>query len=208
MGFIPDRRIEAEATEAAAEMIERARRNFDVALDFTDASIRKVEALLQQLHLRARNDKPSDAQVFDYAKGLGSYVGEVFRRNHGAEWGVVALGDDSYPGMRSTHREQLFWPWRRAYNRIVNGPEDNVWHYYQLLVERAGGTLAVHDDGMPSNFAPPTMNYGRARAAATAKGSPSVRFSANAMGGAPGRAKRPATSAAPAPVRKPWWKFW
>ena len=98
MGFIPDRRIEAEATEAAAEMIERARRNFDVALDFTDASIRKVEALLQQLHLRARNDKPSDAQVFDYAKGLGSYVGEVFRRNGGAEHGLKDDADFDFLG--------------------------------------------------------------------------------------------------------------
>ena len=24
-----------------------------------------------------------------------------------------------------------FWPWGRVYQRLVEGPENNVWHYYQ-----------------------------------------------------------------------------
>ena len=37
-----------------------------------------------------------------FAKGFGSYVGEVFRRNHGGEWGMVTLGDHRFPGLRTT----------------------------------------------------------------------------------------------------------
>ncbi len=77
---------------------------------------------------------PTEEQVSTFAKMLGSYVGEVFRRNHGAEWGMVTLGDDSIPGLRASGSEQLFWPMGKVQKRLVNGPEDNVWHYYQDLV--------------------------------------------------------------------------
>jgi hypothetical protein len=64
---------------------------------------------------------------------LGSYIGEVFRRNHGAEWGWVALQGSRFVGMERK-ASNLFWPWGKAQNRIVKGPEDNLWLYYQYLV--------------------------------------------------------------------------
>ncbi len=74
------------------------------------------------------------------AKVLGSYVGEVFRRNHGATWGMVDLEGQSFPGLKASGQAGLFWPWGRVQNRIRNGPQDNVWQYYRHLVEKSGAS--------------------------------------------------------------------
>ena len=65
---------------------------------------------------------------------LGSYIREVFRRNYGAEWGWVTVQGNRFPGMQRKP-DSLFWPWGKALNRIVNGPEDNLWHYYRVLLK-------------------------------------------------------------------------
>jgi hypothetical protein len=82
--------------------------------------------------------KPSEDQILQFSKMFGSYVGEVFRRNHGARWGMVTVGGDTLPGMEANKSRSRFWPWGRVQDRLVNGAEDNVWHYYQLLAEQEG----------------------------------------------------------------------
>jgi hypothetical protein len=46
---------------------------------------------------------------------------------------------DSFPGLTAARDGARFWPSGRVRNRLVNGPEDNVWHYYQVLVADHGG---------------------------------------------------------------------
>lgn len=109
-------------------------KTFGGRLDWTDQSIEKIEELLDYFHRQAQKDNPTEAQVFAFAKGFGSYIGEVYRRNHGAEWGLVTLGDQRFPGLRTDGSGLEFWPWGRAQQRIIVGPSNNVWHYYQVLV--------------------------------------------------------------------------
>ena len=71
--------------------------------------------------------KPADELIREFSRMWGSYLGEVYRKNHGATWGRVTHGDQSFPGMKATFGS-LFWPWGRVENRLRNGPEDNVWH--------------------------------------------------------------------------------
>ena len=71
-----------------------------------------------------------------YAKAYGSYVGEVYRRNHGAEWGIVNLGGQKFPGLRTKFGTN-FWPWGRALNRITQGVENNIADYYKVLLEKS-----------------------------------------------------------------------
>jgi hypothetical protein len=112
------------------------RDRFKLALDWSDASVAHIETLLAKCHEQMVN--PTDEQVLQFAKLFGSYVGEVFRRTHGATWGIVTLDHQSFPGLKGSGPAGLFWPWGRARNRIRNGPEDNVWHYYQHLLSRNG----------------------------------------------------------------------
>ena len=57
---------------------------------------------------------PSDEQIVTFAKMLGSYVGEVFRRNHGADWGMVDIDGDPIAGLRAVKSAILFWPWDKS----------------------------------------------------------------------------------------------
>jgi hypothetical protein len=138
VGFEPDGQIQQIAEAYAEDAIDFARNQFTLRLDWTDDSVRHVETILGKLYAEIPSAKPTDEQVFQFAKMLGSYVGEVFRKNHGAAWGTVTLGEESFPGLRADRTGGEFWPWGKAYNRLKNGPEDNVWHYYCVLRSRDG----------------------------------------------------------------------
>ena len=74
---------------------------FGIALDWTDGSIANVEKALALVHSSfvTATPKPTENQAMAYAKAFGSYVGEVYRRNHGTQWGVVSLGGQQFPGL-------------------------------------------------------------------------------------------------------------
>jgi len=133
MAFEPDSKIERIAEAYALDAVDLAQKRFGVTLDWSDSSIQEVETILKRLHETISHAKPSEEQVFQFTKIFGSYVGEVFRRNHGARWGMVSLGSDRFPGMQTERTRAEFWPWGRTQKRLSSGPEDNVWHYFQSL---------------------------------------------------------------------------
>jgi len=132
----PDLRKVAELY--ALDAIDFARSRFKLELDWTDESVAHVESMLTVFHKQMPDANPNEEQVRLFAKMFGSYVGEVFRRNHGATWGMVNLQGNELPGLKSDGSAGLFWPWSRVKKRLTDGPEDNVWHYYQVLLERNG----------------------------------------------------------------------
>lgn len=132
--FEPDPKIAEAASAYSLDALDLATENFGITLDWSDESIRRVEDMLGQLHVGVPLAKPPKDLDWTFAKAFGSYVGEVLRRNHGGEWGVVQLEGQTFPGVQQPGG-RLCWPWGRAYNRIVDGPENNMWHYYQLLIE-------------------------------------------------------------------------
>jgi len=131
--FEADPEIQKIAEAYALDMIDYAKQTYGIDLDWSDGSVQQVERIAALLHDEYEKAPPTSEQIAPFYRALGSYIGEVFRRNHGAEWGWVTLEGDRFPGMQ--HRpSSLFWPWGKAMNRIVNGPEDNLWHYYQVLL--------------------------------------------------------------------------
>ena len=48
---------------------------------------------------------------------------------------TLTLAGHTLPGLMSTRTCTLFWPWGRVQNRLVDGDENNVLHYYQALLE-------------------------------------------------------------------------
>lgn len=137
-GFTADPKIQQIAEAYALDAVYFAKNGFRLKLDWTDSSVVHVEKILGALHDQLPTAKPTEEQIFQFAKMLGSYVGEVFRRNHGATWGMVILQGQPFPGLMAEHSSGTFWPWGRAQNRITDGPGDNMWHYYQALLERYG----------------------------------------------------------------------
>lgn len=135
--FSPDPRIGKMAEAYAQDAVDFSAKQFSIKLDWSDASVADVEKTLSKMHASYTDTtpKPSDEQVMSFAKGFGSYVGEVFRRNHGGEWGMVTLGDHRFPGMRTTSGTD-FWPWARAFDRITKGSEADIADYYNVLLKK------------------------------------------------------------------------
>jgi len=134
--FQPDPELTEIAKAYSLDALDIAARNFGVNLNWSESSIQQVENMLGRLHDEIAKAPPPDSTVWTFAKSFGSYVGEVMLRHHGGEWGMVAIGEESFPGVQLPG-EQLCWPWGRAYNRITNGAEDNIWDYYRVLVARS-----------------------------------------------------------------------
>ena len=137
-GFTPDEEVQKAAEAYALEACDFLREDFQVIADWSDASIQLVESVLDKFHKAVKQDHPTEQQMMGIARLLGSYVGEVYRRNHGATWGVVELNGEKFPGLEAKSSKMTFWPWGRSFNRIQDGPEDNIWHYYIDLVRETG----------------------------------------------------------------------
>jgi len=131
-----------QAAEAySLKMIDFAKTTFGIDLNWSDESIRQIETIAAALHEDYKKKHPTPEQVAHMYRMVGSYIGEVYRKNHGAEWGwVISPGGDRFPGLESASTR--CWPWARAQKRIVDGPEDNIWHYYQYLLNPNTSTLA------------------------------------------------------------------
>lgn len=134
--FQPDPHVTEIAHAYSLDALDLASNNFGINLDWSESSVERVEDMLGRLHKEMAKASPPDSTVWVFAKAFGSYVGEVMIRQHGGEWGMVTIGDESFPGVQLPG-ELLCWPWGRAYNRIINGGEDNIWHYYRRLVARS-----------------------------------------------------------------------
>ncbi len=134
MPFEPDNRVRVIAEAYALDAVDAALKSFGVRLDWTVESLPAVERILATLHDAIPQQRPSKATIDTFAKAFGSYVGEVVLRAHGGHWGWVTLPEGRIVGMQVTDPRLELWPWARVFNRLKNGPEDNVWHYYQLTV--------------------------------------------------------------------------
>jgi hypothetical protein len=131
--FLHDPRVARIAEAYALDAVDFAANTFNIKLDWSDASIERVEAILTKLSESLPTAKPPEDAVWNFAKAFGSYMGEVFRKNHGGEWGMVTLEGKTFPGMRM-RTDSFFWPWSRAHRRIVEGSENNVLTYYRGVV--------------------------------------------------------------------------
>ena len=134
MTFTPDDKIQKIAEAYALDACDFLRDHFHIILDWSDASIQHIESTLDTFHCEAAKAQPTPEQVMGFAKMFGSYIGEVYRKNHGATWGLVEINGQRFPGLKATASDTTFWPWGRARNRLVNGAENNVWHYYSELI--------------------------------------------------------------------------
>lgn len=134
--FQPDAKIVQIAEAYSQDAISTAQ-NFGTTLNWSESSIQQVEQMLGRLHAELEVAKPSPETIWNFAKAFGSYVGEVIRRHHGGEWGMVNMNGQSFPGLRQPSGN-LIWPWGRVHKRITNGPEDNLWHYYQAVTRTEG----------------------------------------------------------------------
>ncbi|MBI2801338.1 MAG: DUF3806 domain-containing protein [Gammaproteobacteria bacterium] len=132
--FVADRAAERMAEKQARDLVQFARVELNLKLDWSDASIARIEDVAADLHADYRRDKTAFTELDPLLQRLGSYVGEVFRRNHGGVWGFVHANGKRILAMKATDSGTVLWPVERVRQRIRGGATNNVWTYYQTRV--------------------------------------------------------------------------
>ncbi|MEQ1812732.1 MAG: hypothetical protein ABL889_22585 [Terricaulis sp.] len=133
MEFAEDAKVQQAAETFARDAIAFGRKNFQVELDFSDASVAHIESMMENFDRNASRGLPSAEVLAKFGKIFGSYVGEVYRKNHGGVWGVITTDGNQIPGVRGLNGT-LLWPWARVENRMRQGPQESVLTYYLQLV--------------------------------------------------------------------------
>ncbi len=116
---------------AYAEQAVNLARQYQANLDYSERSLRDVEAILAKL------SQPSpQGDLTETCKIWGSYLGEVVRRRFGGEWSI-----DTYPGKEfatltlNLGGSKLF-PSMKIHRRLTQGAGDNIWSFYEMVKAR------------------------------------------------------------------------
>jgi hypothetical protein len=89
-----------------------------VELDFTEASVDRVEALLAELASELSRGGGGHHEKWTHAVAFGSYLGEVYRRTHGAVWGRMEADDRAWTALSATDRPLVFSPFQQVLERL------------------------------------------------------------------------------------------
>ena len=82
--------------DAARDAVTYVAEQHQLELDFSLASLKKVDAILVTLHQHEQQQSHSAEVIFTLCNILGAYIGEVFIKNYGGNW-HNNTADDSAP---------------------------------------------------------------------------------------------------------------
>jgi len=156
--FTPDDNIRKIAEAYSLDCVDFGNQHFKLKLDWSDGSVREIEndaralscrVLFRQTDLRSR--------YLSSLRCSAVNVGEVFRRNHGAQWGMVALGGDTFPGLKGRQRWHDFLAVGARTEPLVKRSGGQYVHYYQVLVSEHGNPAPT--TGPAPNDPPPKKSF-------------------------------------------------
>jgi hypothetical protein len=123
----------------AEDAVDYARSVFGIALDYSSGSIEHVESIADKLYRdrprgwlsKLTGRGPTPDEIDKICKILGGYIGEVFRRSQGGDWAV----HDEFNALGVRRDEAWIFPPAKVHKRLENGAEDNLWSYFQIVLE-------------------------------------------------------------------------
>lgn len=122
--------IAERMAEDAANAVTLTEEYFTKRLDFSEESVQLVEELVDDMHYTLPQGK-TPQNVALLSELWGAYIGEVFRRNVGGEW--ITWEDQWGKAPAIALGGTKIFPQDKVRKRFTNGPEDNLWHYYQTF---------------------------------------------------------------------------
>ena len=122
----------AEIQAIATEAVDATVRAKGIELDYSPGSIRNVDAILTEISASDLDETEKRALAIDF----GFYLGEVFRRNYGAEWVIdPSVAPELMRGIGlMARRGEWFNPVARTLRRVKNGVEDDLVGYTVALM--------------------------------------------------------------------------
>ncbi len=127
----------AEIAEKAAQSANRA----GIALDFTKATMKNVDVILEDYNERLSEYETEDGKdtLWNIAVYYGIYTGETLLRcglrEKGYDWRV----DDGLPVLAGGNN--MLSPITKAHKMILNGCEDSVSSFFDVALYIAEGKL-------------------------------------------------------------------
>lgn len=125
---------------------------FGFKLDYSHNSIKDVETVLGYIHeeyIKDGNEDGLDGVALEYA----FYIGSVIQKEYGIgyfERDHEEFGAHSYPFYI---KDSVAFPHTWCLKRIYNGPEDNVWSKYSILImDKIGKDLKSEKKGIIEYF--------------------------------------------------------
>jgi hypothetical protein len=121
--------LQLDLTKQALELAKELRKN----LDFSNESIQTVEAILGEVHDHYKQSK-DDTGLNGIAFQLGAYIATTIQRNFNE--GTLnrddpTMGQGTFP---FAFRDGTIFPFAWCQKRIFDGPADNVFSKYRVLV--------------------------------------------------------------------------
>ena len=106
---------------------------FNVHLDYSNRSIKKVEIVLSKIHnefIKSKNSEGLNGVAIEFAFYIITVIEKNFEKGK-AERNTEDFGENSFPFY---WRDKTLFPYSWCQKRIFNGAEDNVWVKYKTLV--------------------------------------------------------------------------
>lgn len=129
--------IENDAKKNSDTAISYAR-SFQKKLNYSKKSIDDLEEILDYYSNDALKSNPTEDQIWSMSIIFGSYLGEVMLKNglskKGYHWGK---DNDSNIPLLVTNNGDYTTPIDKVYKRLVNGKEDNVRSFYDVIMKEA-----------------------------------------------------------------------
>lgn len=127
----------------ADQAVRYARDHFRWELDFSPASLERVDRIIDVLHVelpksllkRALMGSAIDAEVWGMAKTWGAYVGETFRRQWGGRWKTTPTVDGHVDVFLETPRGKCR-PIEQVRRRLAEGSGGGVTAMYADMLKR------------------------------------------------------------------------
>lgn len=132
-------RAESPMVQLAQQAVVYAE-DFEKKLDFSEASLNDLEAILAYYHDDRLISCPPDRQVWSMAMIFGAYLGETILRHGASDLGYRWVETEDEPILEKDHDWQLA-PVSKVYKRLVNGAEDDIRSFYEMAFQIIRGRL-------------------------------------------------------------------
>lgn len=122
----------------AKDAVNEAKLKFNLTLDYSPASVEHLESIVAAKYEQIQDQPILPIQMESYSKLWGAYLGEVIRRQRGGKWIIAKHGPFAglcvlQSGQPGASAEEIC-PLGKVYKRLLNGEEDSLFAYSQLLL--------------------------------------------------------------------------
>lgn len=122
--------IDNDTPAALAEQFAELVRQAGATLDFSPESLRVADEVMDQL---VGGGFANDEERLRMTELIGSYYGEVIRRNLGGNWYYGLQPDGACGLVLDEETEHVVWCYATVAKEIFGGKDKSLWSLYQVI---------------------------------------------------------------------------